>query len=166
MRYGLRKPLLYTTAVKRHCTDWYEIWALTDHEIYYRARALRALGLLLADGALTEGRAKTFWRVGRFFFYENGRNLETKTRKIDAKVQIEPSFRGLQTGHWQNLGSYSKKQTRKHGNGHFISMDLIGVCGGSSSIYLISLVIDLYIPKILTSKWESPPNPVTLNIRT
>ena len=23
------------TAEKRHCTDWYEIWALTDHEIYY-----------------------------------------------------------------------------------------------------------------------------------
>ena len=23
------------TAVKRHCTDWYEICALTDHEIYY-----------------------------------------------------------------------------------------------------------------------------------
>ena len=24
----------YNTAVRRHCTDWYEIWALTDHEIY------------------------------------------------------------------------------------------------------------------------------------
>ena len=23
------------TAVRRHCTDWYEIWALTDHEIFY-----------------------------------------------------------------------------------------------------------------------------------
>ena len=23
------------TAVRRHCTGWYEIWALTDHEIYY-----------------------------------------------------------------------------------------------------------------------------------
>ena len=27
--------ILYITAVRRHCTDWYEIWALTDHEIYY-----------------------------------------------------------------------------------------------------------------------------------
>ena len=27
--------ILYDTAVRRHCTDWYEIWALTDHEIYY-----------------------------------------------------------------------------------------------------------------------------------
>ena len=26
---------LSTTAVKRHCTDWYEKWALTDHEIYF-----------------------------------------------------------------------------------------------------------------------------------
>ena len=25
----------HSTAVKRHCTDWYEIWALKDHEIYY-----------------------------------------------------------------------------------------------------------------------------------
>merc|ERR1712240_239331 len=25
----------YSTAVRRHCTDWYEICALTDHEIYY-----------------------------------------------------------------------------------------------------------------------------------
>ena len=24
-----------STAVRRHCTDWYEIWALTDHKIYY-----------------------------------------------------------------------------------------------------------------------------------
>ena len=23
------------TAVRRHCTDWYKIWALTDHAIYY-----------------------------------------------------------------------------------------------------------------------------------
>ena len=26
---------LSTTAVKRHCADWNEKWALTDHEIYY-----------------------------------------------------------------------------------------------------------------------------------
>ena len=25
----------YFTAIRRHCTDWYEIWALIDHEIYY-----------------------------------------------------------------------------------------------------------------------------------
>ena len=30
--------------------------------------ALRGLGLLLADGALTVEWGKTFWRVGRFFF--------------------------------------------------------------------------------------------------
>ena len=26
---------LLITAVKRHCTDCYEVWALTDNEIYY-----------------------------------------------------------------------------------------------------------------------------------
>ena len=31
----------------------------------YPARALRALGLLLADGASTVGWGKTFWGVGR-----------------------------------------------------------------------------------------------------
>ena len=33
--------------------------------VYYPACALRALGLLLADGAPTVGWGKTFWRVGR-----------------------------------------------------------------------------------------------------
>ena len=27
--------LVCATAVRRHCTYWYEIWALTDHEIFY-----------------------------------------------------------------------------------------------------------------------------------
>ena len=40
-KFGLRvfpkswTPKSHSTAVRRHCTDWYEIWALTDHEIYY-----------------------------------------------------------------------------------------------------------------------------------
>ena len=56
--------------------------AKLDH---YPARALRALGLLLADGVLTVG-----W--GRLFgasdgpLHENGRNSETKSRTIDPKV--------------------------------------------------------------------------------
>ena len=62
------------------------------------ARALRALVLLLADSALTVGWGKTFWRVGPFFFYKNDRNSETKNRKIDPKVENEPSLQGLQTG--------------------------------------------------------------------
>ena len=32
---------------------------------FYPARALRALGLLLADGALTVGWGNTFWGIGR-----------------------------------------------------------------------------------------------------
>ena len=34
---------------------------------YNPARTLRALGLLLADGAPTLGWGKTFWRFGRLF---------------------------------------------------------------------------------------------------
>ena len=33
--YGSEVKYWQLTAVKRHCTNWYEIWALTDHEIYY-----------------------------------------------------------------------------------------------------------------------------------
>ena len=73
-----------------------------------KACALRGLGLLLADGALTVGRGKTFWRVNWFFFYGNGCNLGTESRKIGPKVGNEQSLRGLQTGHWPKLGSYGK----------------------------------------------------------
>ena len=44
-----------------------------------RARALRALGLLLADGAPTVGLGKTFWRVGRVPPTKTG---VTRKRKI------------------------------------------------------------------------------------
>ena len=42
-------------------------------------------------------------------FYENGRDSETKSRKINPKEPNRQSCRGLQTGHRRNLGSYSKK---------------------------------------------------------
>ena len=30
-----REGRFLSTGVRRHCTDWYKIWALRDHEIYY-----------------------------------------------------------------------------------------------------------------------------------
>ena len=33
--YGSEVKYWQLTAVKRHCTNWYEIWSLTDHEINY-----------------------------------------------------------------------------------------------------------------------------------
>ena len=45
----------------------------------YPARALRALGLLLADGAPTVGLGKTFWRVGRVPLTKTG---VTRKRKV------------------------------------------------------------------------------------
>ena len=35
MKTVKKSATLIFTAVRRHCTDWYEIWTLTDHEIYY-----------------------------------------------------------------------------------------------------------------------------------
>ena len=49
------------------------------------ARALRALGLLLADGAPTVGRGKTIWQVS-WIFYGNSCNSGTESRKIVPKV--------------------------------------------------------------------------------
>ena len=56
------------------------------------------------------GWGKTFWRIS-CFFYENGLNSETKSQKIDPKVRNGTSLRGLQTGHWQNWGSFLAKKT-------------------------------------------------------
>ena len=58
-----------------------------------RACALIALGLLLADSALTVGR---LFDVSTGFFYENGCNSGTESRKIVPKVENERSPRGLQ----------------------------------------------------------------------
>ena len=48
-----------------------------------RACALRALGLFLADGALTGGEGEDFWRVDSFF-YENGRNTGTERWEMNG----------------------------------------------------------------------------------
>ena len=76
--------------------------------------ALRALGLLLADGALGLFLADGAWGGGRLFdastgfYYEKGHNSGTKSRKIAPKVRNERSLRGLQTGCWPKLGLYGK----------------------------------------------------------
>ena len=43
-------------------------------QIHYSAHALRALGLLLADSALTVGRGKAFWRIKQVFFTSHNSN--------------------------------------------------------------------------------------------
>ena len=50
-----------------------------------RACALRALGLLLADGTLTVGGGRLF-EPSAGFFYGNSCNSGTKSRKIVSKV--------------------------------------------------------------------------------
>ena len=73
-----------------------------------RACALRALGLLLADSALTVGWGKTFWCVGRFFAKIGvTRKRKSKNWSQGAKWTLSPR---LQTSVWQNRESYSKKK--------------------------------------------------------
>ena len=52
---------------------------------YYPACALRALGLLLEDGAPTVGGGRLFDRSAEFF-YGNSCNSGTESRKIVSKV--------------------------------------------------------------------------------
>ena len=51
------------------------------------------LGLLLADGARTVECGKTFWHVDQVLFYENNRNSETKSQKIDP--EMKPLSKGI-----------------------------------------------------------------------
>ena len=50
-----------------------------------RQGALRALGLLLADGALTVGWGKTFWCIDQFFT-KTAISRKQKVKKINLKV--------------------------------------------------------------------------------
>ena len=52
---------------------------------YYQARALRALGLLLADGTPTVEGGRLFEQSAKFF-YGNSCNSGTESRKIVPKV--------------------------------------------------------------------------------
>ena len=54
----------------------------------YPACALRALGLLLADGTPTVGGRKTFWRVSRIFFTETAVTPERKVEKSFPRWEI------------------------------------------------------------------------------
>ena len=74
-----------------------------------RACAVRALGLWLADGALTvlcSGEGEDFLKRQPVFFFDNGCNSGTESRKIVLKVGNERSLQGRQTGRWPKLGSY------------------------------------------------------------
>ena len=50
--------------------------------------------MLLADGAPTVGWGKLFGALA-VFFYKNGGNSETKSRRIDPKVSNQPTYQGL-----------------------------------------------------------------------
>ena len=49
--------------------------------MFQSIKMMRALGLLLADGAPTVGRGKTFWAVNGIFFTETAVTPERKVEK-------------------------------------------------------------------------------------
>ena len=61
---------------------------------FYQARALRALGLLLADGTPTVGGGKTFWAVSQIFFTETAVTPERKVEKWFPRWEINRHAEG------------------------------------------------------------------------
>ena len=70
--------------------------------------ALRALGLLLADGALTVGRGKTFWHVNRFFFTKAAVTRERKVKKSLPRWVMNGLCEGYKRAVDQNWGRMAK----------------------------------------------------------
>ena len=60
----------------------------------FPARALRALGLLLADGTPTVGGGKTFWAVSRIFFTETAVTPDRKVEKLFPRWEINRHVEG------------------------------------------------------------------------
>ena len=61
---------------------------------------LRALGLLLADGAPAVGWGKTFWHVGCFFFFFTKTAVSRDNMLSSAHVVLAGSFGALLVGWW------------------------------------------------------------------
>ena len=57
-------------------------------------REARGPGLLLADGAPTVGRGKTFWRVSRIFFTETAVTPDRKVEKSFPRWEINRHVEG------------------------------------------------------------------------
>ena len=61
---------------------------------FFGFRVLRVLGLLLADGAPTVGRGKTFWQVCQIFFTETAVTLDRKVEKLFPRWEINRHAEG------------------------------------------------------------------------
>ena len=116
---------------------------------YYPARArtagpkglrAEALGLLLADGALTVTEWENYLACQPSFFYENNCNSGTENQKIVPKVGNERSLRELQTDRclfWVKMHFWPKIHFwAECKNGPF---SLIPVHPGSLSYWVIFL---------------------------
>ena len=78
------------------------------HYYYYPARALRALGLLLADGTPTVGGGKTFWAVIQFLFTKTAVSRERKVEKSIPRWEMNGLSEGYKRAVDQNWGRMAK----------------------------------------------------------
>ena len=73
-----------------------------------RACALGAKGLLLADGAPTVERGKTFWRVNRIFFTRTAVTPKRKVKKLIPRWEMNGLYEGYKWVINQNWGRMAK----------------------------------------------------------
>ena len=69
----------------------------------HQARALRALGLFLADSALTVGRGKTFRRVNQVFFTKTAVTWELKVKKLLPKWKMNEGYKRTVDQNWGRM---------------------------------------------------------------
>ena len=81
--------------------------------ILYPAHAVRGLGLLLADMALTVGWGKTFWRVSRFFFTKNTVTRKQKVEKLTPRCDMECNSKGYKRAIVKIWGHIAKKTDKR-----------------------------------------------------
>ena len=77
-----------------NCLTFQQFCIYPAHARSRRACALKALGLLLADGAPTVGRGKTFRAVNRIFFTETALTPERKVEKSFPRSEINRHAEG------------------------------------------------------------------------
>ena len=66
-RRSHKSYFLFISCIPCPLHPWYRFRLNQHNFLPFQARALRALGLLLADGAPTVGGGKTFWQVSQIF---------------------------------------------------------------------------------------------------
>ena len=85
---------IYISILQNALNDWFKSDNLKRNPTSYPARALRALGLLLADGTPTGGRGEDFLSRQLDFFTKTAVTLERKVEKSISRWEINRHAEG------------------------------------------------------------------------